>query len=243
MILPRILAHVFRPAGRLVSRPVRSYPFAWPIIVPIFSILLLSGCGGLSVASKNAVVATPSTISFGSVAIGQTVTAKVTLQNQGLTTVQIEDLSVIGSYFSIIGKTSFPITLASGASIAFELQFTPTAPGSASEHLMITSSLSADPISIAQVTGTGTGGAAGNPKKVALNWDAPDSPKYAIVGYDIYRSANGACYQLLNSGIDQSTAYTDDTVQSGSVYEFYVESVDASGVRSAPSNSTTVTVP
>jgi fibronectin type 3 domain-containing protein len=37
--------------------------------------------------------------------------------------------------------------------------------------------------------------------------------------------------------------YTDTSVQAGLTYDYLVESVDASGVTSAPSNVATVTLP
>jgi len=214
--------------------------FLWSAIIPLFSVFLLSGCGGLSVAGKNAIVATPSTVSFGSVAVGQTVTANITLQNRGFNTVQIESLNVSGSAFSVVASTSFPITLAAGASVTVQLQFTPTTLGSTTEPLMITSSLSTDPAAIAQATGTGTSGSS---KTVQLNWNAPSSSTNLIAGYNVYRSEAGAGYQQLNPTIDRSTSYADTTVQSGKVYDYYVESVDSAGAISAPSNTTTVSVP
>jgi Abnormal spindle-like microcephaly-assoc'd, ASPM-SPD-2-Hydin len=208
----------------------------------LFPVLVLSGCGGLSVSGKQAVVATPATLAFGSVAVGQSATANITLKNQGLTTVEIDDLSMSGAAFSIVGNT-FPISLAADASVTLQVRFTPTASGSTTEPLMITSSLSADPASIAEVTGTGTSGASGVPGKVQLSWVAPNSPNDPIVGYNVYRSGTGTGYALLNSAIESSTSYVDSGVQSGSVYNYYVVSVDAAGDSSEPSNLTTVTVP
>jgi len=43
--------------------------------------------------------------------------------------------------------------------------------------------------------------------------------------------------------METQTAYTDTGVQGGQSYIYYVTSVDSSGVESAPSNTTTVTVP
>ena len=226
-----------------VARSSRPRAIAWSAILPFSLILLLAGCGGLSTTSKSAIVAIPATITFGSVTVGQTALAKITLQNQGFEAVQIDNLSVSGSGFSIAGTTSFPINLAAGASVTVELQFTPTASGSATEPIMITSSLSAVPTSVAMTTGTGVGGTSGGAPKVQLSWAAPDSPTDIIIGYSIYRSANGTGYQLLNSSIDENTSYLDSAAQSGSVYDYYVESVDAAGLSSPPSNSTTVTVP
>jgi fibronectin type 3 domain-containing protein len=64
------------------------------------------------------------------------------------------------------------------------------------------------------------------------------------VGYDIYRATgSSSTYQLLNSSIDTQTTYVDSTVQSGTAYTYYVESVDSSGVQSAPSSPVGVTIP
>ncbi len=80
--------------------------------------------------------------------------------------------------------------------------------------------------------------------QVDLSWDAPGSSPDPIEGYKIYRSTGGSStYQLLNSSIDAQTIYVDSTVQNGTAYTYYVESVDSSGVKSAPSNQVSVTIP
>jgi fibronectin type 3 domain-containing protein len=64
------------------------------------------------------------------------------------------------------------------------------------------------------------------------------------MGYDVYRAASGSSsYQVLNSSLLVNATYTDSTVQNGRSYSYYVESVDANGSRSAPSNTVVVTVP
>ena len=79
---------------------------------------------------------------------------------------------------------------------------------------------------------------------VDLSWDAPSDSPVPIAGYNIYRSTGGSsAYQLLNSSVDTETTYVDNTVQSGLTYDYYVESVDSSGVQSAPSNQVSVTIP
>jgi hypothetical protein len=79
--------------------------------------------------------------------------------------------------------------------------------------------------------------------QVDLSWDAPGGSPVPIEGYNIYRSTGGSStYQLLNSSIDAQTTYVDSTVQSGLVYNYYVESVDSLGVQSVPSNQVSVTI-
>jgi fibronectin type 3 domain-containing protein len=65
-----------------------------------------------------------------------------------------------------------------------------------------------------------------------------------VAGYNIYRAPGGSTsYQRINSSLEMLTDYSDATVQGGSTYVYMVKSVDGSGVESAPSNTTTVTVP
>jgi len=86
--------------------------------------------------------------------------------------------------------------------------------------------------------------AAGGAAEVELSWEAPASSSDPIAGYNIYRApAGSSAYHLLNAAIDTSTTYVDSTVQAGQTYEYMVESVDESGVQSAPSNEAAVTVP
>jgi hypothetical protein len=79
---------------------------------------------------------------------------------------------------------------------------------------------------------------------VELSWNAPESSAVPVVGYNVYRSTSGSsAYQLLNSSVDAETTYVDSTVQSGQTYDYIVESVDNSGVASAPTSPISVTIP
>jgi fibronectin type 3 domain-containing protein len=79
---------------------------------------------------------------------------------------------------------------------------------------------------------------------VTLTWDAPVSSPDPVAGFNVYRtSSGGTSYQLLNTGLDSLTTYVDYAVQSGLTYTYLVRSVDAQGVESAPSNTTTATIP
>ena len=48
---------------------------------------------------------------------------------------------------------------------------------------------------------------------------------------------------MVNSSLDTQTTFVDTTVAAGEVYDYEVDSVDAEGVESAPSNVFSVTVP
>ncbi len=80
--------------------------------------------------------------------------------------------------------------------------------------------------------------------EVDLTWDAPVASSDPVEGYNIYRAVSGSStYELLNSSTEASTTYTDTTVANNTSYTYYVESVDASGNQSAPSNVFSVTIP
>ena len=79
---------------------------------------------------------------------------------------------------------------------------------------------------------------------VELTWYAPTSSSDPVAGYNIYRAvSNSSTFQLLNSSVDTGTTYQDNTVQGGTSYTYYVESVDTSGVQSIPSSQVIVTIP
>jgi len=80
--------------------------------------------------------------------------------------------------------------------------------------------------------------------EVNLTWTAPSSSSDPVTGYNVYRSPSGSSsYQLINTSVITQAAYTDTTVQVGQTYDYIVESVDASGNLSAPSNMAAVTIP
>ena len=76
---------------------------------------------------------------------------------------------------------------------------------------------------------------------VALSWDASTS---RVVGYNIYRGvASGGPYTKLNTSANASTAYKDNSVQSGQIYYYVTTAVDSSNVESVYSNQVTASIP
>jgi hypothetical protein len=93
-----------------------------------------------------------------------------------------------------------------------------------------------------ELTTAGRGAAASY--SVDLSWDAPTSSADPVAGYNVYRSPSGSStYQLLNSSVDPNTTYVDSTVKNGLSYDYFIESVDSSGVESVPSAIVSVTIP
>jgi fibronectin type 3 domain-containing protein len=140
---------------------------------------------------------------------------------------------------------SFPLTLNEGQTATLTVSFDPSTTTPVTGTITLTSNSSTNP-SVISLSGTGQTGGAGS-YQVNLTWDAPtDSSDPAIVGYYIFRALAGSTtYQQLNptGEFDTQTSYSDTSVASGTTYDYYVESVDSSGVESAPSGIASVTVP
>jgi len=99
-------------------------------------------------------VASANSLSFGSVSLGQTSGASVSLRNESTAAVQISQVSLTGP-FSVMGQSGMPVTIASGGTYAVSLQFTPTSVGAATGSLTLTTnSTSGNPV--VSLSGTGT---------------------------------------------------------------------------------------
>ena len=208
------------------------------------AVTLTASAGGVSKSFALQLNATAPTLSisatsvaFGNVGVKMAATRTVTLSSTGTAAVTVSAATVTGTGFTVSGAT-FPVNLNPGQSVTLNVQFDPIATGAATGQLTIKSNSSSNGTVVISLSGTGT------PPEVDLSWDAPSSSPDPVAGYNIYRSTGGSSsYQPLNSSIDTETTYVDSTVQSGTAYIYYVESVDSSGVKSAPSNNVTVTIP
>jgi hypothetical protein len=178
-------------------------------------------------------------VAFGNVALNTLATQSVTLTSTGTAPVTVNSAVLTGTGFALSGP-ALPVTLTPGQTATLNLQFDPIVAGVAAGQLTITSNSSTNGTVLIALTGTGTTAS----YAVDLSWDAPSSSADPVVGYNVYRSLSGSSmYQLLNSSVDTGTTYVDSNVQSGQSYDYYVVSVDASGVESVPSNTISVTIP
>ena len=177
-------------------------------------------------------------VSFGDVTLNTPATQTVTLTSSGTAPLTISAGTVTGTGFSISG-ISFPVTLNTGQTATLSIEFDPKTTGPATGTVTLTDNTTAG---TAAISLSGTGQAASY--VVDLTWDAPASSSDPVAGYNIYRAVSGSSsYQLLNSTVNEPTTYADTTVTNGTAYQYDVESVDASGNRSAPSNVFSVTIP
>jgi hypothetical protein len=177
-------------------------------------------------------------IAFGNVNLNTTATQSVTLTSSGTAALTINAGSVTGTGFSVSGL-SFPLTLNPGQTATLYIAFDPTVAGAATGAVTLSSNASPGTASIG-LSGTGQSAS----YEVDLTWDAPTSSTDPVAGYNVYREiSGGSSYQLLNTTVDANKTYADSTVQSGTSYSYYVESVDAQGNQSAPSNTYSVSIP
>src|SRR5882724_13012417 len=106
--------------------------------------------------ATGAVSATPSSVSFGTVATGTTNSQTVQLKNRGSGSLTISSAAVSGTGFKISGIT-VPLTLAASQTKSFTVSFGPTASGSVTGSVTIRSNASNPTYTMAL---SGTGGSA-----------------------------------------------------------------------------------
>jgi hypothetical protein len=131
--------------------------------VTLIVILATSGCVGVTgkgttpVVTGVAIEISPSTVSFGNVAMGQSATKTVTLTNTGTEALSVSGIAVAGTGFTASGP-HLPISLASGQSTSISAVFKPTSGNADKGTITITSNAAGSP-SLVALSGTGTTGA------------------------------------------------------------------------------------
>src|SRR5271163_4378787 len=130
--------------------------------------------------------ATPSSVSFGSVAVGSSGSQTITLTNSGTASVTISAATASGTGLSISGLSP-PLTLGAGLSTTFSAQFAPTSAGSASGSISIVSNAPNSPLTIA-LSGTAT------QPQLAV------TPSTAAFGNVVTGSNNSQTISLANNG-------------------------------------------
>jgi hypothetical protein len=199
------------------------------------AVVSLSGTG---TAASPQLTLGATTLSFGSVSVNSSTTQSLTLTSSGASSLKVNSASITGAGFTLVGG-SFPLTLNPQQSTTLQVQFRPTASGSVTGQLTISSNSTSGGTAVVSLSGTGAPVA----HETDLSWTAPSSSPDSVAGYHIYRSTGSGSFALLNSSIDTQTAYVDSTVVSGATYNYIVKSVDSNGVESIASNQTTVTIP
>lgn len=180
-----------------------------------------------------------SIVNFGDVTVNSTATQSLTLTSSGEDALTVSSATVTGTRFTL-ASSPLPVTLKPNQSATLELEFDPAKAGAHRGTLTITSNSSAGSATVVSLIGTGEPAV----YQVSLSWSAPENPPVQISGYRVFRAAGGSSgYALLNSSLDAETSFTDDTVEPGTAYDYYVESVDIATVPSSPSSVIAVSVP
>src|SRR6202050_1624236 len=156
--------------GARVSGALHSRQFALESIlrgisaaVTLIVILVTSGCVGVTgkgttpVVTGVAIEISPSSVSFGNVAMGQSATKTVTLTNTGTEALSVSGIAVAGAGFTASGP-HLPISLPSGQSTSISAVFKPTTGNADKGTITITSNAPGSP-SLVALSGTGTTGA------------------------------------------------------------------------------------
>ena len=180
---------------------------------------LVLDVGGNGV-DRESLSASPSTVSFGQVAIGASLTEPVVLTNNGSGKLTLTGAQATGRGFSMSGA-SFPLTLDAGKSVTLNVTFTPQSPGMDGGSLFVSGPALNVPLS-----------GSGNGYSVNVFWNYSSD----AVGYNVYRSlAAKGKYHKINSILDPMTEYVDSTVVSGQTYYYAATSVNSNGQESARS--------
>jgi hypothetical protein len=117
------------------------------IIVTAFASIL-----ALAQATAQQLTCSPSSLTFGTVQIGETKTETITLTNSGGTSVRVSAVKFSGPQYSL--AKSLPFTLSAGGSLTLDVRFAPTAKGWVGGRSTFTSNAS-NSILPFQVGGTG----------------------------------------------------------------------------------------
>ena len=161
---------------------------------------------GSSIASTKTLQVSASSLNFGSVTAGSSSSKTIVLTNTGNADVTISQIGVSGTNFALTGAGA--VTLSSGQSDSFGVQYSPTGTETDNGSVSIVSNASGSPAAIS-LSGTGT--AQQVQHNVQLSWADSDS---SVAGYNVYRTTtSGSGYVLVNGSLVGSDAFVDSSVQ------------------------------
>jgi len=192
---------------------------------------------GTVISPTRTITATPTSLNFGSEAVGSSHLLPVILKNTGNSGVTVSGISTSNTAFTTSGGVS-GATLAAGQSATLDVTFDPKTATAQSGTVKISSNATNSPLTIV-VAGTGASGPA---HSVTLSWGA--SSTSGIVGYYLYRSTTaGSGFARLVASPLTALQYTDGSVQSGKTYYYEVTAVNSAGLESARTPEATAVIP
>jgi Abnormal spindle-like microcephaly-assoc'd, ASPM-SPD-2-Hydin len=135
--LVSLRSHSQNPSSKILRWSLRSFLLISCCLALSF---VISGCGAslsMGKGSAAAIVATPDSVTFGNLQVGNSATAQVTLLNRSLSPAQVSGLTISGKYFAITNQVHLPMTLLPGATYQVSVQYNPADTGSADGELTI----------------------------------------------------------------------------------------------------------
>jgi hypothetical protein len=141
----------------------------WQAVVVLLALSVMAGCQGLSAGgskstpppSQNAAEGSLGTstlsLDFGSVPVASSKTLSLTATNNGTTDIAISSVTISAPQFTL-SQPTIPVTIAAGQSSTLSVLFAPTAIGTITGSMTITSDASKGPVTISL---SGAGAAAG----------------------------------------------------------------------------------
>jgi len=194
-----------------------------------------SNAATLAVMTPGQLSSSVSSLNFVNVSAGSSGTQSLTVANSGGSNVSISNVAISGAGFSVNGISN-GLILSSGASATMNVIFAPSASGSVTGGVTITSNASNPTLAIS-LSGTGVAAA----HSAALTWTASNS---VVAGYNVYRSSiSGGPYTKLTPSLVASTAFTDASVSAGQTYYYVATAVNSNNTESAYSSETTAVIP
>jgi fibronectin type 3 domain-containing protein len=206
---------------------------------------------GTGTKDTRTISASPTSLTFGNEAVGNTEKLAVTLKNTGNLNVTISQVSLTGIDANVTSGLNGQ-TIAPGQIATFVVNFAPKRAELMSGSVKISSNAANSPTVI---TLSGTGVSPGVSRgvsppslpsatahSVALSWDASTSS--GVVGYKVYRAISpSTAYAILFSSPISGLNYTDETVAAGQTYTYVVTAVNSAGEESVHSGSVTAVIP
>jgi len=180
-------------------------------------------------------IASPSSVNFENVIVGDSTALPVMLTNAGTASLTISAAAATGAGFGMSGL-ALPLTLQPGNKKSFSPDFAPAMTGKATGQISLTSNAS-NPYTVVALSGIGV-----SAHSVTLSWTASTSS--GVMGYNVYRGGqSGGPYTVLNPALVSGTIYEDSTVQAGQTYYYVTAAVNSKGVESTYSNQVAAVVP
>lgn len=189
---------------------------------------------GVGITAALQLAPSPTSLNFGSVALGNKETRDVKLTNTGNVDVDIKTVSASGMGFAASGGTNVILAPAQSTNVA--VSFDPKVAGSVGGRLSVESNAPAVTIGL-----SAEGSSSKRQHTVLLDWSLSTS---AVEGYNVYRgTSSGGPYARLNGALEPGTSYADGTVASGKIYYYVVTAVGKDNVESSYSKPVSATIP